>query len=82
MVDDPSRSGPVNCAGLRIDHRESGAISVWQADRRLLGVSALRGLERESAATGAYHQTGEFDVALLAGGSGPSYSTQPSGMAQ
>jgi len=53
-----------------------------QADRRLLGVSALRGLECESAATGAYHQTVEFDVALLAGGSGSGHSSQPSGMAQ
>jgi hypothetical protein len=40
MFDDPSRSG-VNCAGLRIDHQESGTISVWQADRRLLGISPL-----------------------------------------
>jgi hypothetical protein len=40
------------------------------------------GLERESAATGAHHQTGEFDVGFLDGGSSSGHSSQPSGMAQ
>src|SRR5216683_275651 len=82
MVDDPSRSGCADRTGFRVDHGESGSVSVWQADRELSGVGAVGGLERESATTGAYHQTGEFDVALLVGGSCPSYGTQPSGMAQ
>ena len=82
MVDDPSWSGSADRTGFRVDHRESGSVSVWQADRRLLGVSAVGGLEWQSAATGAYHQTGEFDVALLARGSGSGHSSQPSGMAR
>src|SRR5713226_9722157 len=82
MVDDPSRSGSADRTGLRVDHRESGSVSVWQADRELSGTGTVGGLERESATTGAYHQTGEFDVALLDGGSGPGHSSQPSGMAQ
>ena len=82
MVDDPSRSGSADRTGLRVDHRESGSVSVWQADRELSGTGTVGGLERESATTGAYHQTGEFDVALFDGGSGPGHSSQPSGMAQ
>ena len=35
------------------------------------GVSTLGGLKRESATTGPYHEAREFDIALLAGGSGP-----------
>src|SRR5262249_16739502 len=37
------------------------------------GTGAVGGVERESATAGPYHQTGKFHVALLAGGSGPSY---------
>jgi len=55
---------------------------VWQADRELSGTATVGGLEREWATTGAYHQTGEFDAALLDGGSVPGHSSQPSGMAQ
>ena len=82
MVDDPSRSRFTDSVGFRADHRESGSVSVWQADRELSGTGAVGGLEWQSAATGAHHQTGEFDVALLAGGSGSGHSAQPSGMAQ
>src|SRR5260370_24398068 len=82
MVDDPSWSRCADRTGFRVDHRESGSVSVWQADRELSGTGAIGGLERESATTGAYHQTGEFDIALLDGGSGSGHSAQPSGMAQ
>ena len=68
--------------GLRVDHRPSRTISVWQADRELSGTGAVGGFEWEAAATGAYHQTGEFDVALLDRGSGSGDRSQPSGMAQ
>ena len=67
---------------LRVNHRKDGAVSVWQADRELSGTGTVGGLQRESATTGANHQTGEFDVALLDGGSGAGHSSQPSGMAQ
>src|SRR6266536_1263142 len=82
MVDDPSWSRSADRPAFRVDHRESGSVSVWQADRELSGTGAVGGLERESATTGAYHQTGEFDIALLDGGSGSGHSAQPSGMAQ
>jgi len=51
-------------------------------DRGVFGVSALGGLKRKSATTGPNHEAREFNVALLAGGSGSSYSTQHPGMAQ
>ena len=81
-LDDPSRSGSADGTGLRADHRESGSVSVWQADRELSGTGAVGGLEWESATAGTYHQTRELSVALLAGGSGAGHGTQPSGMAQ
>jgi hypothetical protein len=79
---DASWSGCTDGLSLRIDHRKAGAISVREADRGVFGVSALGGLQRKSATTGPYHEAREFDVALLAGGSGPSYSAQDSRMAQ
>src|SRR5258708_12989420 len=82
MFDDPSRSGSADRTSFRINHRPSRTIPVWQADRELSGTGAAGGLERDSATTGAYHQTGEFNVALLDGGSGPAHSSQPSEMAQ
>ena len=74
--------GALSGLSLRIDHRKARAISVREADRGVFRVSALGGLKRKSATTGPYYEAREFDVALLAGGSGPSYSAQHSGMAQ
>src|SRR5258708_14785227 len=82
MFDDPSRSGYGDLTSFLMNHRPSRTIPVWEADRELSGTGAAGGLERESATTGAYHQTGEFNVALLDGGSGAGHSSQPSGMAQ
>src|ERR1700757_4778990 len=70
-----SWSGCTDGFSLRLNHRKDGAISVREADRGISGVSALGGLKRQSATTGPYHKAREFDVAFLAGGSGPSYST-------
>src|SRR5258707_653399 len=81
-LDDPSRSGCADGTGVRADHRESGSVSVWQADRELSGTGAVGGLERESAATGTYHETRELTITFPAGGSGASDGAQPSGMAQ
>ena len=80
--DDPSRSGCTDRTGLRADHRRNGTVSVWQADRGLSRPGAVGKIQRESAAPGAHHQTGEFDRAFLAGGSGASHGTQSAGMAQ
>src|SRR6202158_4280965 len=81
-LDDAPWGGCTDGLGLGADHRKGRAISVWQTNRELSGTGAVGGLEWESATTGAYHQTGEFDVALLVGGSCPSYGTKHSGMAQ
>ena len=72
---DASWSGCADGLSLRINHRKAGAISVREADRGVFGVSALRGFQRKSATTGPYHEARQFDVALLAGGSGPSFGT-------
>ena len=81
-LDDPSRSGSADRTGVRADHRESGSVSVWQADRELSGTGAAGGLERESATTGTYHETRELSITFPAGGSGASDGAQPSGMAE
>src|SRR5580704_9906005 len=82
MFDDPSRSGCADRISFRADHRESGSVSVRQADRELSRTGALGRFQWEPATAGAHHQTGEFDVALLVGGSCSGHSSQPSGMAQ
>ena len=79
---DASWSGRTDGLSLRINHRKGGALSVREADRGVFGVSALGGFKRKSTTTGPYHEAREFDIALLAGGSGPSYSAQHPGMAQ
>src|SRR5258708_32614808 len=81
-LDDPSRSGSADGTGVRADHRESGSVSVWQADRELSGTGAVGGLERKSATAGKYHETRELSLTFPAGGSGASDGAQPSGMAQ
>src|SRR5437870_10072535 len=77
-----SRGGATDGVGLRVDHRESGSVSVWQADRELSGTGAAGRLERESATTRPYHETRELSITFSAGGSGASDGAQPSGMAQ
>jgi transposase len=59
-----------------------GRAERFQCGKQIAAYLGLVPLDWESAATGAYHQTGEFDVALLAGGSSSGHSSQPSGMAQ
>ena len=81
-VDDASRGRSSDRAGLRADHGEGGAVSVWQADRELSGTGAVGGVQRGSATAGTYHETRQLSVALLAGGSGASHGAQRPGMAQ
>src|SRR4029077_14516666 len=71
-LDDPSRSGSADRTGVRADYRESGSVSVWEADRELSGTGAVGGLEWESTTTGAYHKTRELSITFPAGGSGAS----------
>src|SRR5580692_235034 len=79
---DPSRSRTADGTGFCADHRTSGSVPVWQADRELSGTGAAGGLERESTTTGPYHQTRQLSVALLVSGSGPGDGAQRSGMAE
>src|ERR1039458_3650082 len=44
-----SRRRSPDGVGLCADHRESGSVPVWQADRELSGTGAVGGVERESA---------------------------------
>ena len=48
----------------------------------LFGVGAAGKIERQSATLGSHHQTGKFDVALSAGGSGAGHGAQCAGMAE
>src|SRR4029077_320170 len=42
---DPSRSGSTDGTGFRVDHRETGSVSVWEADRELSGTGAVGGFD-------------------------------------
>src|SRR4029077_20263916 len=79
---DASRSRLADRAGFRADHRASGTVSVWQADRELSGTGAVGGVERRSATVGTHQQARQHAAALPAGGSGASDGAQPSGMAE
>ncbi len=79
---DASRGRVTDGAGLRADHRESGPVSVWQADRVLSGTGAVGEVEREAAPAGTYHETRELAAAFPISGSGASYGAQPPGMAE
>src|SRR4029077_6818694 len=81
-VDDTPRSGCAHCTGLRADHGKSRSVSVWQADRVLLGAGAVGRFKRGSATARPYHQTRELTVTFLAGGSSTGQRAQHPGMAQ
>src|SRR6202161_611114 len=68
-VENPPWGRATDRTGVRADYRESRSVSVWQADRELSGTGAVGGLERESAATGTYHETRELSITFPAGGS-------------
>jgi hypothetical protein len=78
---DASRSRSTDRTGFRIDRRQRGALSVWEADCQLSRTGATRKVQRKSAALGSHHQTREFAGALSAGGSGPGHGAQLAGMA-
>ena len=80
--DDASRSRRFNRAGLRADHRRSQSVSLRQAGGQLSGAGAVGRVERKPATAGAYHQAGEFDDALSAGGSGAGHGAQRARVAQ
>ena len=79
---DASWSGCIDRTGVRLDHRQGGAVSVRQADRELSGTGAVGGLQRTAASAGTHHETRQLAVALSAGGGGASHGTQRPGMAQ
>src|SRR6266446_1895428 len=69
-ADDPSGCRAPHRTGLCVDHRVSGAVSLWQADRQLPRARPLRGLQRRSPAARTYQQTRQRSAAILAGGGG------------
>ena len=81
-LDDASRGGSADGFGLHTHHWGGRAIWLRQADCQLCRTGAAGEVERESAPAGPYHEAGQLHVALLVGGSGPSYSPQHPGMAQ
>jgi hypothetical protein len=81
-IANPSRGRPTDGLGLRADYRESGSVSVWQADRQLPGTGAVGEIERESAPAGTYHETREHTAAFPAGGGSASDGAEPRGMAE
>ena len=81
-TEDTSRSGCLDRTGLRADHRQGRALWLGQAGGQLSGTGTTRRIQRQSATAGAYHQTREFDAALLAGGSGAGHSAQRARVAQ
>src|SRR4029077_19134650 len=81
-TEDASRGRFANGAGFRADHRERGAVSVWQANRELSGTGAVGRFQRRSTTAGTYQQARQCAAAFSAGGSGASDSAQPSGMAE
>src|SRR5215468_488231 len=82
VSDDPSRSRCTYCAGLRGDHRERGTLWLRQTGGELSRPGPAGKIQRESAAAGAHHQTGEFDRAFLTGRSGASHRAHSARMAQ
>jgi hypothetical protein len=61
---DSSRCRSTHRTGFCADHRESGAISVWEADCELSRTGAAGKIQRKSATAGTYHETGQLTVAL------------------
>ena len=61
---------------------EAERFRLGQADGQLSGTGAVGRFQRESATAGTYHQTGEFNVAFLVGGSGAGDGAQCAGVAQ
>src|ERR1035438_1921401 len=79
---DASRSRCPDRVGVRTDHRASGAVSVWQADRELSGTGAVGRFEWAAAPTGTHHETRKLAVAVSAGRSGASDGAEPPRMAE
>ena len=72
--------GPTDSTRVRVDHRNSGAVSPWQADRHVGGDDSERGLQRWQATAGTHQQTGEFVAAIPTGGGGPGGGTHQPGL--
>jgi hypothetical protein len=65
-INDPPGRGPTDSTGLRANHRDSGAVSLWQADRQLCRTHPLRGLQCGPATVGTHQQARERAAAQSA----------------
>src|SRR6266536_2924394 len=81
-IADASRGRPTDGLGLRADYRESGSVSMWQADRQLSGAGTVGEIEWGSPPAGTYHETREHTAAFPAGGGSASDGAEPPGMAE
>src|SRR5215472_13579970 len=82
LLTHPSRCRSTHGPRLLADHRESRALSVWEANCELSRTGGSGAVQRGSATVGAYHQTREFDAGFLTGRSRAGYGPQHPGMAE
>ena len=66
-ADDAPWRGSTDGTGLRADHRNSGAVSVRQADRQLCGTDSFGGLQCRPSTAGTHQQARQLSAAFLAG---------------
>src|SRR6202041_2413287 len=78
---DASGGGVADGTGLRVDRGDTATICLWQADRELGGIGAHGRIQRRSSTARSHQQTGEFSVAVLAGGSGAGHGAERPGLA-
>src|SRR5450432_1272498 len=79
---DASGSGATDGVGVRADHRKSGAVSVWQADRVLPGAGAAGRFEWTATTTRAHHETRQLVAAFPAGRGGAGVGAESARMAE
>ena len=71
-ADDPSWRRTSDGTRLRVDHRNSGAVSVRQADRQLCRTDSFGGLQCRPSTAGTHQQARQLVAAFLAGRSSTS----------
>jgi transposase len=69
-ADDPSWRRTDHRAGLRADHRNSGAVSVWQADRQLYRADSFGRFQCGATTARTHQQARQRAAALFAGRGG------------
>src|SRR5215467_12768162 len=81
-VDDASRSRPADGTGVRVGDRNSGTVSLRQADRQLYRAGSRGEVQRRSAPTRTHQQARQRAAAVSAGGGGAGHGPQSATVAQ